>query len=507
MRALISVYDKEGIVEFANNLIGLGWEIISTGGSYKTLCQNKVPCKEVQEITGQREIFGGRVKTLHPKIHGGILYRRDEEEDQKILQEEKILPIDMVVNNLYPFEMCLNEGKSHDELIEKIDIGGPAMIRAAAKNYRDVFIVTDPSDYNKIIDALKNNKADIKFREALAAKAFKITSHYDTLISTYFSSLENSSLNTDDEFLKTINHTYELENILRYGENPHQRAAFYRGEEIAAYKKLHGKEISYNNLYDMFAAVKAVKEFEVPAVVAVKHTNPCGIGIGKDVKEAFIKARDCDDESIFGGIIAINRKVTEDLAKLLYEIFLEIVVAPTFSKEALEILEGKKNIRLIEMPNLNDFKIKYSAKEVLNGIILQEYDNILWDEKNLKFVSKRKPTEEELKELKFAFECVKYTASNSVVIAKDGGTLGIGQGQTKRSWAVEEAIERAGEKIKGAVLASDGFFFVDTMELLYKAGVKVIIQPGGSVKDKDVIEYADEHNMTLVFTGLRHFRH
>lgn len=501
MRALISVYDKENIVEFAGELVALDWEIISTGGTFKTLKENNIPVKEVEEVTGQREILSGRVKTLHPKIHGGILFRRDNKDDKKTIEEEQIKPIDMIVNNLYPFENCLREGKDHETLIENIDIGGPSMIRAAAKNYKDVLIVTEPSDYKSIIEALKENKIDMTFRETLARKAFSLTAHYDSVICNYFQE------KADEKFPKYINKSYTFSNKLRYGENSHQEAAYYQGKIYAPYKKLHGKEISYNNLYDMFAAVKAAREFDDITVVAVKHTNPCGIGSGKSVKEAFIKARDCDDESIFGGIIAINHIVDKEAAELLHEIFLEIVVAQGFTSEALEILEKKKNIRLIELKDFNNFELDTSFKEVLNGIIVQDYDDILLDEDKLQIVSKNKPTEKEMEDLKFAFKCVKYTASNSIVIAKDGASLGIGQGQTKRSWAVEEAIERAGEKIKGAVCASDGFFFRDTMELLNKAGVRAIIQPGGSVKDKEVIEYADEHEMAIIFTGIRHFRH
>ena len=501
MRALISVFDKENIVEFAEELVGLGWEIISTGGTFKKLKENNIPVKEVEEVTGQREILGGRVKTLHPLIHGGILFRRDKEDDLKTVKEEGISSIDMVVNNLYPFEKVLSQTKDQEKLIENIDIGGPSMIRAAAKNYKDVLIVTDPCDYSNIIEALKEKKIDNKFRENLARKAFSYTAHYDAIISGYFESI------SDEKFPQYINNTYKFATTLRYGENSHQEAAYYEGSVIAPYKKLHGKEISYNNLYDMYAAVKAAREFKEIAVVAIKHANPCGIGSGKTVKEAFIKARDCDDESIFGGIVAVNRQVDEETALLLHEIFLEIVVAPGFTDKALEILESKKNIRLIELPDFNKFEIKRTCKEVLNGVIVGDYDNLLLDEDKLEFPTREKPTEEEMKDLKFAWACVKHTASNSIVIAKDGASLGIGQGQTKRSWAVEEAIERAGEKIKGAVCASDGFFFKDTIELLDKAGIKAVIQPGGSVKDKEVIEYANEHNMHLVFTGIRHFRH
>lgn len=503
MRALISVYNKDKIVDFAKKLVEKNWEIISTGGTYKILKEENIPVKEVSEITNSKEILSGRVKTLHPKIHGAILYRRENKEDLKTVKEENIGSIDMVVNNLYPFEESLNANKSHDEMIENIDIGGPSMIRAAAKNYKFVYIVTDPKDYDKVIEKIDDD--DFEFRRYLAKKAFNLTAHYDSLIANYFNEFDI------EEFPRYINKSYELKDMLRYGENPHQKAAFYEDsfkKYNVKYNKLHGKEISYNNLNDMYAAIKAIKEFKNPAAVAIKHTNPCGIAEADSLEMAFKKAYECDSESIFGGIVALNREVDIETAKKLSEIFLEIIVAPKFSEEAFNLLSKKKNIRLIEMKDLNEFKIKHlTEKEVLNGILVQERDDILYNEEKLEVVTKRFPTVDELEELKFAFKCVKSSASNSVVVAKDKGTLGIGQGQTKRSWAVEEAIERAGDKIKGAVFASDGFFFVDTMEFLNKAGIKAIIQPGGSVKDKDVIKYADENDMSIVFTHIRHFRH
>lgn len=503
MRALISVFDKEGIVEFAKELANRGWEIISTGGTFKKLEDAGIDVISVDKVTGFPEILDGRVKTLNPKIHGGILARRDIKEHMETLDKEGITPIDMVVNTLYPFEEKLLEKADHDTMIENIDIGGPSMIRAAAKNYKDVYIVTDPRDYELVLDYL--DKDDLKFREYLAYKAFSYTAHYDAMISNYFAESEG------EEFPKYINKSYKLVEELRYGENPHQKAAFYEDSYSSnkiEYKVLHGKQVSYNNLNDMYSALNAVINFEKPAAVAVKHTNPCGIGTGDSLEEAFVKAYECDDESIFGGIIALNREVDVKTAEHLSKIFLEIVAAPSFSKEAFDILTKKKNIRLIEIP---DFEKLYNPglrfKQVLNGIIVQNFDDVIWDEDKLSFVSNRKPKDKELEELKFAFTCCKTTFSNSVVIAKNGGTLALGQGETKRSWAVEEAIERAGEKIKGAVLASDGFFFRDTIELLDKAGIDVIVQPGGSVKDQEVIDYANENNICLVFANMRHFRH
>ncbi|MBU5668806.1 bifunctional phosphoribosylaminoimidazolecarboxamide formyltransferase/IMP cyclohydrolase [Peptoniphilus sp. MSJ-1] len=503
MRALISVYDKSGIVEFAKELDKRGCEIISTGGTFKILKEAGINVISVEDVTEFPEILDGRVKTLNPKIHGGILARRDDEKHMKTLEEEKITPIDIVVNNLYPFEEKLLEDNDHETMIENIDIGGPSMIRAAAKNYRDVYIVTDPSDYEKVLKNLESG--DENFKEYLAKKAFSYTAHYDSLIANYFLERE------PEDFPRYLNKSYTLSEELRYGENPHQKAAFYEdsySKNHVKYNVLHGKQISYNNLNDMFGAINAVINFEKPAAVAVKHTNPCGIGTGESISVAFQKAYECDDESIFGGIIALNREVDIETAEKLSKIFLEIVIAPSFSKEAYDLLAQKKNIRLVEIPEFEKLNHRGKRfKQVLNGIIIQEDDNTIWNDDELEFVSKRKPTDEELEELKFAFACVKTSASNSVVIAKDGGTLAIGQGETKRSWAVEEAIERAGEKAKGAVLASDGFFFKDTIELLDKAGIDVMVEPGGSVKDPEVIEYANENNICLVFTHMRHFRH
>lgn len=503
MRALLSVYDKSGIVDFARELVNRGFELISTGGTYKTIHDAGIEVISVEDVTEFPEILDGRVKTLNPKIHGGILARRDIKEHMETLEKENIKPIDMIVNNLYPFEEKLLENKDHETMIENIDIGGPSMIRAAAKNYKDVYIVTDPADYDKVLDNLENE--DIKFKEYLAKKAFSYTAHYDSLIANYF--LERKP----EDFPNYLNKSYTLNEKLRYGENPHQKAAFYEDSyprNHVKYNVLHGKQISYNNLNDMFGALNAVINFDKPAAVAVKHTNPCGIGTGENLSEAFKKAYECDDESIFGGIIALNREVDIATAEMLSKIFLEIVLAPGFAKDSYELLAKKKNIRLVEIPEFK--KLNHSNKrfkQVLNGIIIQEDDDIIWKDEDLEFVSNRKPTDEELEELKFAFTCVKSSASNSVVIAKDGGTLAIGQGETKRSWAVEEAIERAADKAKGAVLASDGFFFKDTIELLDKAGINVMVSPGGSVKDPEVIEYANANNICLVFTHIRHFRH
>lgn len=487
-RALVSVYEKKDVLEFCRKLKGLDWEIISTGGTYKYLSENGVEPIKIEEVTNFPEILDGRVKTLNPKIHGGILFKRNNEKHLKTLKENDIQPIDMVVNNLYPFEKKLKEKASHDEMIENIDIGGPSMIRAAAKNYKDVLIVTDSSDYQRVLDALQTGEISDEFRLDLAKKAFAYTANYDAMISNYFNEICN------DEFPELLAIPYRKKQELRYGENPHQKSCFYENtfiEKNYEIKKLHGKELSHNNLADVFGVIKALKEFKEPACVGVKHTNPSGIGVGKDIYEAYMKAYESDTESIFGGIIAVNRELDEKTAEHMSGYFLEIVIAPKFSEKAFEILSRKKNIRLLEIENINEFELeKKDFKQVLGGIVYQEHDNFTESEKNFdfKFVTKRKPTEKEIEDLKFAWKCAKNIASNGVVLAKDGGTVGIGQGEVRRSWAVEEALQRAKGKLDGAVLASDAFFFEDTVELLHSAGVKAMMSPGGSIKDQKVID-------------------
>lgn len=506
-RALVSVFDKSGIIEFCRSLEKMDWEIISTGGTYKYLKENGLSPIEVKDVTKTEEMFEGRVKTLHPKIHGGILYKRDNEDHLKTLEREGIHSIDMVVNNLYPFQEKLRQKASHPDMVENIDIGGPSMIRAAAKNYKDVIVITDPRDYHRVIDAMNKGELSEKLRVDLARKAFSYTAHYDSLISNYFNQISNI------EYPEYLTLPFRLEDELRYGENPHQSAAFYKDSfhDLGyRFNKLHGKDLSYNNQNDIYGAIKALKEFEGPAAVGVKHTNPSGIGLGRDIYDAYIKAYEADSESIFGGIIALNRQVDAKIASHMSRYFLEIVIAPSFSDEAMEILTQKKNIRLIEIDNLLDFKLdNLNYRQVLGGLIIQEKDDFLEKEKKFDFeiVTKRKPTAKEIEDLKFAWKCVKNIASNGVVLAKDGMTTGIGQGEVRRSWAVEEAIARAGDKIEGSVLASDAFFFEDTVEALHKAGVKAMISPGGSVKDELVIELCDKYDISLVFTGVRHFRH
>lgn len=508
-RVLISVYDKTGVVEFSKELKALGWEIVSTGGTKRALEEAGLEVIDISDVTGFPEAFDGRVKTLHPNIHGGLLYVRENEEHRKTLEKLGIKPIDMVVNNLYPFkETLLKEGVTHEEIIENIDIGGPSMIRAAAKNYKYVTVLVDPKDYGKVLDELKSKgETTLETRTYLARKVFQYTSHYDALISGYFNKIEGI------DFPDIITLTFDSKEELRYGENPHQKAAFYKEifdtkGTIAGASKLHGKELSFNNINDTNGALELLKEYDEPTVVAVKHTNPCGVGSGENIFEAYKKAFECDEVSIFGGIIAANRQIDENVAKMIHDIFIEVVIAPSYTEEALKILTSKKNIRVLELPNITrkDFTT-FDIKKVLGGILVQQRDTKLLGEE-LKVVTKRIPTEEEMKELIFAWKTVKNVKSNAVVLSKNKGTIGIGMGQVNRIWAVEKAIEHAGQKVKGSVLASDAFFpFDDCVKALAKAGVTAIIQPGGSIRDEDSIKVADENNIAMVFTGMRHFKH
>ncbi|NLY76595.1 MAG: bifunctional phosphoribosylaminoimidazolecarboxamide formyltransferase/IMP cyclohydrolase [Tissierellia bacterium] len=507
-RALISVYDKTGIVDFAKELKGLGWQIISTGGTYKELKSNGIEVVEIEDITGFPEILEGRVKTLNPYIHGGILYKRDSQDHVNTIDDMNIGPIDMVVNNLYPFEDTVKDQNStHDDIIENIDIGGPSMIRAAAKNYKYVSVIVDPADYEKVLDELKAyGDTRLETRLYLARKVFNYTAYYDFLISKYFNSLDNV------DFPEYLTLGYRLKSKLRYGENPHQNAAFYIKPypvegSISKAKQLHGKELSFNNLNDGDAALAAVKEYHEPTIVAVKHTNPCGIGSGKDLLEAYKKAYECDRESIYGGIIAANREIDKDVAEEISKIFIEVIIAPSFTDEALEILTKKKNIRLLEVGQLIVDKDEMDFKNISGGILLQNKDVVqLLDD--LQIVTDRKPTDVEVEDLLFAWKAARSVKSNGVVIAKNKATIGIGLGEVNRFWAVENAIKRAGDKVAGSVLASDGFFpFKDSIEILGKAGVTAIIQPGGSIRDEEVIEEANKHNIAMIFTGVRHFKH
>ena len=465
---------------------------------------------DISDLTKFPECFDGRVKTLHPNVEGGILAIRDNDNHKKQMAELGVEPIDIVVCNLYPFKQTiLKPGVSHEEIIENIDIGGPTMIRAAAKNYKFVTVITDPEDYNLVINELKaKGDTSAETKEMLAAKVFIHTSHYDALIAGYFSEKLNI------KYPKTITLTYEKKQDLRYGENPHQSAAFYtsvKGTEgtLTAAIQLHGKELSYNNIGDTDGALETLKEFNEPTIVAAKHANPCGVGSASTLVEAYRRAYEADPVSIFGGIVAANREIDAATATEMAKIFLEVVVAPSFSKEALEILTKKKNIRLLQLPHISTKGISASkAKTVLGGLLIQDLDTLLLNEDELKVVTKRQPTETEMRDLMFAWKVVKHAKSNGIAIAKDLCTTGVGPGQVSRIWALENAIRQGGKRIPGSVMASDAFFpFSDCVEAAHHAGITAIIQPGGSVRDQESIEAADKYGIAMIFTGMRHFKH
>lgn len=508
-RALISVFDKSGIVDFAKSLHGMGWEIISTGGTSKKLKEEGINVMDISDLTKFPECFDGRVKTLHPNVEGGILAIRDNDKHKQQMVELGIEPIDMVVCNLYPFKQTiLKEGVSHEEIIENIDIGGPTMIRAAAKNYPFVTVITDPEDYDQVINEIKENgDTTLATKELLAAKVFIHTAHYDSLIANYFT----KRLNIHSP--KTLTLTYEKKQDLRYGENPHQQATFYTQVQetegtLTGAIQLQGKELSYNNIGDTDGALEALKEFDEPTIVAAKHANPCGVGSADTLSKAFQKAYEADPVSIYGGIVAANREIDKATAELMSPIFLEVIVAPSFSEEAMAILGKKKNLRLLQLPHIE--KHDYTtpkAKTVLGGLLIQDMDLKLLED-DLKVVTERQPSEKEMEDLLFAWKVVKHAKSNAIVLAKDKCTTGVGPGQVSRIWALENAIRQGGERIAGSVLASDAFFpFSDCVEAAHKAGVTAIIQPGGSIRDEESIVAANKYGIAMIFTGIRHFKH
>ncbi len=513
-RALISVSDKEGIVEFAKELAELGVDIISTGGTAKVLKQAGINVRDVSDVTNFPEMLDGRVKTLHPFIHGALLAVRKNEEHIKTIEKHKITPIDMVVINLYPFkEVIKKENVNLEEVIENIDIGGPAMIRSAAKNAESVAVITDKKDYEKVLSELKSGGIKDETLQELRVKAYRTTADYDVCISNY---LENKLLKNEilpDKILISVDKKQEM----RYGENPHQKAAFYVFPDFketgpALSEQLHGKELSFNNIYDMDAAFNLVKEFDEPAAVIVKHANPCGVALDNDITEAYMKAYNVDTVSAFGGITALNRKCTEKIAEEINKIFMEVVIAPDYEEKALEILKQKKNLRIIKTGPIKrymDNTIAYKdIRKVTGGLLIQDMDTKETKKEDLKFVTKRKPAEKELQDLLFAWKVVKHVKSNAIVIAKDKVAIGIGPGQTNRVGSVHIAANQAKEKIEGAVLASEAFFpFRDSVDLAAQFKISCIIQPGGSIKDEEVIKAADEHNIAMVFTGVRHFKH
>jgi len=510
-RALISVSDKTGVLEFAKELKNLGYEIISSSGTAKYLKENGIDVIEVSQITGFPEILDGRVKTLHPKIHGGILAIRDNQDHMKQLQENDIKPIDIVAINLYPFENTVKKGADLDEIIENIDIGGPAMVRASAKNYKYVAIITDPKDYSDIINELKEyGEISINTKKKLSLKAFRHTAFYDSIISQVL----NEKFEINEDFPESLTIPMRLKSGLRYGENPHQKASLYinpleNGISVADSEILQGKEMSFNNYYDVDSAVLLVKEFEEPACVIVKHNNPCGVAVAENIKQAYTFALETDPKSAFGGIVAFNKEVDEDTAKELTKLFLEVVVAPSFSDSALEVLKTKKNLRVVKVKNFDKKLEGKDIKRISGGYLLQDRNLGLYTE--LKVVTDRQPTEKELEDLIFALKVVKHVKSNAVVIAKDKRTVGIGVGQTSRVDSLETAIKKAKEfnlPLEGSVLASEAFFpFRDSIDTAAKEGIKAVIQPGGSIRDQEVIDACNEHGIAMIFTNMRHFKH
>lgn len=517
MRVLVSVSDKTGLVPFVKGLQAAGWEVIATGGTQRLLEDEGVKTIGISEVTGFPEICDGRVKTLHPKVHGALLARRDEPSHMQALAENGIETIDMVCVNLYPFrETIAKEGVTMAEAIEKIDIGGPSMLRSAAKNWNDVTVVCDPTDYDTILSEVRatgNTTKETRLR--LSAKAYTHTAEYDCCIATYMR--QQAGLN-EKLFLE-----FDLKQGLRYGENPHQHAKFYAATEavpfsLASAKQLNGKELSYNNIQDANAALNIVREFgDVPFCVGLKHMNPCGAAIGKDVVDAWTKAYEADKVSIFGGIVATNCEVTREAAELMKPIFLEIIMAPKFSEGALEVLCTKKNLRLLEVDMSADTASHMQYVSVNGGLLAQELDTTTKTITADMCVTKVQPTEAQLTDLQFAWRIVKHVKSNAIVVVKDGKTLGVGAGQMNRVGSAgialkqaEEALAAEGKDIRkeGLVMGSDGFFpFGDSVESAAQYGIAAIVQPGGSVRDEESIEAANRHGITMLFTGMRHFKH
>ena len=512
---LISVSDKTGIVEFAKFLSENGVEILSTGGTARLLKENSLPVTMVSDYTGFPEMMDGRVKTIHPKIHGGLLGKRDDANHMKAMEKHHIKPIDMLVVNLYPFEVTIaKKDCSFEDAIENIDIGGPSMVRSAAKNHKDVAVVVNSGSYEKLMQELTDNDFSLskKTRLLLAQEAFARTARYDSLISNYL--LEKSETNKS---IFPENYHIPLKKIqdLRYGENPHQSAAFYMdarsgNTDITQAQQLQGKELSFNNIIDLEAALKVVLEFKETASVIIKHTNPCGIGIDKSLVEAYKKAKETDPVSAFGGIIGFNRIVDASTAEEIVMTFIEAIIAPDYEKKALDILSKKKNLRLLKLPmgggKTNGGNL--DIKRVSGGLLLQNNDDIDLIESQLKVVTKKQPSEDQWKALRFAWKAIKHVKSNAIVFAKKDRTIGIGAGQMSRVDSTKIAVEKSKSSLKGTVMASDAFFpFRDAIDAAAENGIAAIIQPGGSVKDNEIIAAANEHKIAMVFTGIRHFKH
>ena len=503
-RALISVSDKTNIVEFAKGLEKHGFEVISTGGTYTHLKNNGVSCISIEDVTHFPEILEGRVKTLHPKIHGGLLSKRGNELHNKHVAENNIEYIDLVCVNLYPFEATVKkEGVSEEEIIENIDIGGPSMLRSAAKNFNDVAVVTDINDYAKILEELEQGGISYETRRALAIKVFNTTASYDAAIANYFNKKDNL-------IPEKLTLSYKLQDSLRYGENPHQKAYHYVQDNNESYAlqnavQLHGKEMSYNNIQDASAALDILSEFDETTCVAVKHMNPCGVATGSSVFEAYSRAYEADPVSIFGGIVAVNGKVDKETAEKMHSIFLEIILATDYDDEALEILTKKKNLRIYKLSEKNN-NHEQQIKSVRGGILVQGFNDKLADE--YESVTEKKVDESQQRDIEFGLKVVKHVKSNAIVVVKDGQTLGIGAGQMNRVGSCKIALEQAGEKAKGAVLASDAFFPMrDSADIAADYGIAAIVQPGGSIRDQESIDACNEKGVAMVFSKIRHFKH
>ncbi|MGU3815266.1 bifunctional phosphoribosylaminoimidazolecarboxamide formyltransferase/IMP cyclohydrolase [Vibrio diabolicus] len=522
-RALISVSDKTGIVEFAQALAERGVDILSTGGTARLLAEQGIAVTEVSDYTGFPEMMDGRVKTLHPKVHGGVLGRRGQDDD--VMAKHGINPIDMVVVNLYPFaETVAKEGCTLADAVENIDIGGPTMVRSAAKNHKDVTIVVNAHDYDRVIAEMDANEKSLTLetRFDLAIAAFEHTAAYDGMIANYFGTMvpsygENKEGDEESKFPRTFNQQFEKKQDMRYGENSHQAAAFYveanpQEASVSTARQIQGKALSYNNIADTDAALECVKEFNEPACVIVKHANPCGVALGKDILEAYNRAYQTDPTSAFGGIIAFNQELDAETASAIVERqFVEVIIAPSVSAEAIEIVAAKKNVRLLECGEWSTKTTGFDVKRVNGGLLVQDRDQGMVSLDDLKVVSKRQPTEEELKDALFCWKVAKYVKSNAIVYAKGDMTIGVGAGQMSRVYSAKIAGIKAadeGLEVAGSVMASDAFFpFRDGIDAAAEAGIKCVIQPGGSMRDDEVIAAADEHGMAMIFTGMRHFRH
>ncbi|HHF3011760.1 TPA: bifunctional phosphoribosylaminoimidazolecarboxamide formyltransferase/IMP cyclohydrolase [Vibrio diabolicus] len=522
-RALISVSDKTGIVEFAQALAERGVDILSTGGTARLLAEQGIAVTEVSDYTGFPEMMDGRVKTLHPKVHGGVLGRRGQDDD--VMAKHGINPIDMVVVNLYPFaETVAKEGCTLADAVENIDIGGPTMVRSAAKNHKDVTIVVNAHDYDRVIAEMDANEKSLTLetRFDLAIAAFEHTAAYDGMIANYFGTMvpsygENKEGDEESKFPRTFNQQFEKKQDMRYGENSHQAAAFYveanpQEASVSTARQIQGKALSYNNIADTDAALECVKEFNEPACVIVKHANPCGVALGKDILEAYNRAYQTDPTSAFGGIIAFNQELDAETASAIVERqFVEVIIAPSVSAEAIEVVAAKKNVRLLECGKWSTKTTGFDVKRVNGGLLVQDRDQGMVSLDDLKVVSKRQPTEEELKDALFCWKVAKYVKSNAIVYSKGDMTIGVGAGQMSRVYSAKIAGIKAadeGLEVAGSVMASDAFFpFRDGIDAAAEAGIKCVIQPGGSMRDDEVIAAADEHGMAMIFTGMRHFRH